>query len=92
MTLFLYDLWGVLDVGCLGAEATVQHCCCLSLTEVDADRRFIHAIYFFDPGVKLVDLVAVQVMMETEAVIGLSRGRYLILEVAPLEYWRLMSY
>ena len=59
MALSLCELGEAHDVGCLGTEAMVQHCCCLSLTEMDADRRLTHASYFCNPVFKLVDLTIV---------------------------------
>ena len=71
MALFLCKLREAHDIGCLGTEAAVQHCCCIFLTWMDTDRCLAHTIYLRDSVTKLVDLVAIQSMTEAKAVIRL---------------------
>ena len=75
VALFLCELGESHDIGCLESKAAVEHCFCLTLAKVDADRRCAYVVDFFDPGGKFVELVAIKGMVKSQAIIGLIWGK-----------------
>ena len=84
MALLFGELRGAHDLGCLGHEASIQHRCNFSLTQVDADYHLTNVGYICNSVSQFMGLVSVEGIAESNAFIGFVRGGYFMLDLAPL--------